>query len=95
MVQRLPVRIALDPKELAKKPLRVGLSMSVTVDLDPFAADRKAQKKPTTLRPWPKPAPKIALGDFVIDPLPALTPPPELRRSSPSPAPRCRACGPS
>ena len=29
VVQRLPVRIALDPKELAEHPLRVGLSMEV------------------------------------------------------------------
>src|SRR6516164_9061363 len=34
VVQRLPVRIALDPQELEKHPLRVGLSMNVTVDLD-------------------------------------------------------------
>jgi len=33
VVQRLPVRIALDPKELAQHPLRVGLSMTVTIDL--------------------------------------------------------------
>jgi membrane fusion protein (multidrug efflux system) len=33
VVQRLPVRITLDPKELAAHPLRVGLSMSATVDL--------------------------------------------------------------
>ncbi|MBJ9985739.1 HlyD family efflux transporter periplasmic adaptor subunit [Acinetobacter sp. S40] len=33
VVQRLPVRIALDPKELADHPLRVGLSMEATVDL--------------------------------------------------------------
>jgi membrane fusion protein (multidrug efflux system) len=32
-VQRLPVRIALDPKELAAHPLRVGLSMDATVDV--------------------------------------------------------------
>lgn len=31
VVQRLPVRIALDPKELASHPLRVGLSMAATV----------------------------------------------------------------
>jgi membrane fusion protein (multidrug efflux system) len=31
IVQRVPVRIALDPKELAKNPLRVGLSVNVTV----------------------------------------------------------------
>ncbi|MHA3050850.1 HlyD family efflux transporter periplasmic adaptor subunit [Acinetobacter sp. ANC 4640] len=33
VVQRLPVRIALDPKELAAHPLRVGLSMNADVDL--------------------------------------------------------------
>ena len=33
VVQRLPVRIALDPKELAEHPLRVGLSMEVVVDV--------------------------------------------------------------
>lgn len=32
IVQRVPVRIALDPAELRKYPLRVGLSVSVTVD---------------------------------------------------------------
>lgn len=31
VVQRLPVRIALDPKELAKHPLRVGLSMTADI----------------------------------------------------------------
>jgi membrane fusion protein (multidrug efflux system) len=33
VVQRLPVRIALDPQELAKHPLRVGLSMEAKIDL--------------------------------------------------------------
>jgi membrane fusion protein (multidrug efflux system) len=33
VVQRLPVRIALDPKELAAHPLRVGLSMEATIDV--------------------------------------------------------------
>lgn len=33
VVQRLPVRIKLDPAELAKHPLRLGLSMQVTVDV--------------------------------------------------------------
>ena len=32
VVQRIPVRIALDPEPLAKHPLRLGLSMLVTVD---------------------------------------------------------------
>jgi membrane fusion protein (multidrug efflux system) len=33
VVQRLPVRIAIDPKDLVNHPLRVGLSMSVTIKL--------------------------------------------------------------
>ncbi|NUT61202.1 HlyD family efflux transporter periplasmic adaptor subunit [Herbaspirillum sp. C9C3] len=32
VVQRLPVRISLDPKELAQRPLSVGLSMEVEID---------------------------------------------------------------
>lgn len=34
VVQRLPVRIQLDPKELEQHPLRVGLSMDATIDLN-------------------------------------------------------------
>jgi membrane fusion protein, multidrug efflux system len=33
VVQRVPVRIALDPKEIAQNPLRVGLSMDTEVDV--------------------------------------------------------------
>jgi membrane fusion protein (multidrug efflux system) len=33
IVQRVPVRIALDPKELRDHPLRVGLSVDVSVDV--------------------------------------------------------------
>ena len=33
IVQRLPVRIDLDPAELAKHPLRIGLSMKASVDI--------------------------------------------------------------
>ena len=33
VVQRLPVRIALDPKELEQHPLRIGLSMNVDVTI--------------------------------------------------------------
>jgi membrane fusion protein, multidrug efflux system len=32
VVQRLPVRIRLDPAELQAHPLRVGLSMSAEID---------------------------------------------------------------
>lgn len=40
VVQRIPVRIALDPVELAKKPLRIGMSTEVTIDAG--HCDRKA-----------------------------------------------------
>ena len=33
VVQRVPVRISLDAKELQQNPLRVGLSMTVKVDI--------------------------------------------------------------
>lgn len=33
VIQRLPTRISLDPKELAQHPLRVGLSMAATIDV--------------------------------------------------------------
>jgi membrane fusion protein (multidrug efflux system) len=33
VVQRLPVRVALDPGELRHRPLRVGLSMDATIDV--------------------------------------------------------------
>ena len=33
VVQRVPVRIALDPKELVRHPLRVGLSMDAEIDV--------------------------------------------------------------
>lgn len=32
VIQRVPVRVDLDPKELAEHPLRIGLSTTVTVD---------------------------------------------------------------
>jgi len=33
VVQRVPVRVTLDAGQLAKNPLRVGLSMEATVDV--------------------------------------------------------------
>ncbi len=32
IVQRVPVRVSLDPHEIAKNPLRIGLSMKIAVD---------------------------------------------------------------
>lgn len=44
VVQRLPVRVQLDPRQLAEHPLRVGLSMNVTVDLTSSPDERLARK---------------------------------------------------
>ena len=44
VVQRVPVRIALDPGELAAHPLRVGLSMKVQVET------RQARQMPAASR---------------------------------------------
>lgn len=32
IVQRVPVEVSLDPKELMEHPLRIGLSMTATID---------------------------------------------------------------
>jgi membrane fusion protein, multidrug efflux system len=42
VVQRVPVRIALEPQQLQQHPLQVGLSMDVDVDLRPGAAGQGA-----------------------------------------------------
>src|SRR5690606_18478447 len=49
VVQRVPVRIALRPDELEAHPLRVGLSMSVEVDLSEPDAEAAAPSRNTTL----------------------------------------------
>src|SRR5213079_531337 len=43
IVQRVPVRIALDPQELAAHPLQIGLSMQVEVDTHDRSGDRLPQ----------------------------------------------------
>jgi len=46
IVQRVPVRIALDPAELARHPLQLGLSMRVAVD----TRNRDGERLPKTMR---------------------------------------------
>ena len=43
IVQRVPVRIALDPMELAAHPLQIGLSMQAEVDTHERSGDRMPQ----------------------------------------------------
>ncbi|MBC8946185.1 multidrug efflux MFS transporter periplasmic adaptor subunit EmrA [Xenorhabdus indica] len=46
VVQRLPVRIELDPKQVALNPLRIGLSMHATVDTRDTKGTTLATKSP-------------------------------------------------
>ncbi|MGA2549296.1 MAG: HlyD family efflux transporter periplasmic adaptor subunit [Burkholderiaceae bacterium] len=45
VVQRVPVRLALDPKELADHPLRIGLSMVAKVDVSDQSGPQLASAK--------------------------------------------------
>jgi membrane fusion protein (multidrug efflux system) len=47
VVQRLPVRISLEPKELAAHPLRIGLSTKVEVDVRNVSGPILAQTPPS------------------------------------------------
>lgn len=47
IVQRVPVRITLDAKELAEHPLRVGLSMEVKVDVHDQSGPSVVEAKPS------------------------------------------------
>ncbi|MBS0222950.1 MAG: efflux RND transporter periplasmic adaptor subunit [Proteobacteria bacterium] len=46
IVQRVPVRIALDPKELRRHPLRVGLSVTVSIDVSDTSGSMVASTAP-------------------------------------------------
>jgi membrane fusion protein (multidrug efflux system) len=46
IVQRVPVRIALDPKELRDHPLRVGLSVNASVDISDTSGSLLGSVKP-------------------------------------------------
>ena len=49
VVQRVPVRIALDPKELAAHPLQIGLSMQVEVDTHQREGERLRKAAPAAV----------------------------------------------
>ena len=50
VVQRLPVRIRLDPKELAEHPLRIGLSMHATIDVHDSGSSSGPAAEPSASR---------------------------------------------
>ena len=43
IVQRVPVRVSLDPKQLERHPLWLGLSMNVTVDIKDTSGERLSE----------------------------------------------------
>jgi membrane fusion protein, multidrug efflux system len=63
IVQRLPVRILLDPNELKAHPLRVGLSTTVRVDLH----DASGPLVTTAVRNVPQPTQASAGNDPAVD----------------------------
>ena len=63
IVQRLPVRILLDPSELKAHPLRVGLSAAVRVDLH----DTSGPLMSTAVRNVPQPTQASAGDDPAVD----------------------------
>ncbi|MEA3108083.1 MAG: rane fusion protein multidrug efflux system [Gammaproteobacteria bacterium] len=63
IVQRLPVRILLDPKELQAHPLRVGLSTAVRVDLH----DSSGPLVTLAVRNVPQPIQASAGNDPAVD----------------------------
>ncbi len=63
IVQRLPVRIALDPQELNEHPLRVGLSMAVTVDI----SDKSGSQLVSAVRSQPIPEQESLSNDLNVE----------------------------
>lgn len=59
VVQRVPVRIALDPRQVREHPLRVGLSTRVTVNVTDTSGPQLAQA--------PRQAPVLATDVYDID----------------------------
>jgi membrane fusion protein, multidrug efflux system len=59
VVQRVAVRIAMDPEELAEHPLRIGLSMHVTVDVRDTSG--------TQLAPVPRREPLLTTSAYDTD----------------------------
>jgi membrane fusion protein, multidrug efflux system len=59
VVQRVPVRIALDPEELRQHPLRIGLSTTVTVNVQDTSGPQLAAA--------PNPKPVLVTDAYEID----------------------------
>ena len=72
IVQRVPVRVGLDAKELKDHPLRVGLSMTVTVDIHDtsgalVAGEVRSQPIPTQASLGKDPAVEARIAQIIAD----------------------------
>ena len=72
IVQRVPVRIALDPKELKEHPLRVGLSMTAQVDIHDtsgalVASEVRSQPIPAQASLGNDPAVEARIAQIITD----------------------------
>ena len=72
VVQRLPVRIVLDPQQLQKHPLRVGLSMHVVIDAHDtsgtlVASQLRAGQPPVQLSDGDDPAIEARIASIIAD----------------------------
>jgi membrane fusion protein (multidrug efflux system) len=68
IVQRLPVRVALDPAELRAHPLRIGLSVSATVNIRDTSGSLVAlQVRRVPIPSWPSLADDTSAVDARID----------------------------
>lgn len=76
IVQRLPIRIALDPQEIKEHPLRIGLSMRATIELsrksDPiFVAQKDVPQYTTSIYDFEEKGAQALISEIVhqnIDP---------------------------
>jgi membrane fusion protein (multidrug efflux system) len=55
IVQRVPVRIALEPREIASHPLQIGLSMKADVDVHDGAGDARLPQLASVAASWSTP----------------------------------------
>jgi len=72
VVQRLPVRITLDPKQVREHPLRVGLSMHVKIDThdtsgDLVAAQLRTAQPPTQRSDGDDPAIETRIASIIAE----------------------------
>ena len=67
VVQRLPVRIALDPRELDDHPLRIGLSVSVSIDTSDHASAPIAAPSARVVAQLPAPAGPSAIDRRIAE----------------------------